>query len=502
MPFLFVKEVHAVCFLAALLTLSGCAGTHEIAPREQGFENQALATDAAIQSANRDAQWPSAQWWRAYRDPQLDAWIETALADSPTLAQAQARVRMALSVAGVVEAAEAPHVSGDLSLKAHHWPNDFFYGPGELAKTTTWNNVAALGLSYALDFWGRERNNTERYLNLAQMAAAEARIAQLELEGNIVRAYIRLSLQYAELDSERTTLLQQEQILSLAQRRLAGGLGTRLEASHAEVPLPETRRRIAAIEEAIAISRNQLAALAGKGPGAGASLTRPQLVLADQPSLPSALPLELVGHRPDIVASRWKVAAEARGIDVAQAEFYPNIDLLANIGYSAVQGNMLSFLSGQKLSYGIGAAVSLPIFDGGRLRAQLGAVSAGYDTAVAQYNQTLVNALKSISDELIRMRSLETQQQLAEQSSHAARKVHDLATQAYRAGLTDYLNALEAQVRLSQLRLIEQRIHAARLLTHAELNIALGGGLLNEDDTAPNEQMLPASIGMQPVKAR
>ncbi len=502
MPFPLVKEARVVCFLVASLTIAGCASTHGIAPQERGFENQALATDAAIQSANRDAQWPSEQWWRVYRDPQLDTWIESALADSPTLAQARARVRMALSIAGVVEAAEAPHVSGDLSLKAHHWPNDFFYGPGELAKTTTWNNVATLSLSYALDFWGRERNNTERYLNLAQVTAAEARTAQLELEGNIVRAYIRLSLQYAELDIERTTLLQQEQILSLARRRLAGGLGTHLEVSQAEVPLPETRRRIESLEEAIAVSCNQLAALAGKGPGAGASLVRPKLVLADQPGLPSALPLELVGHRPDIVASRWGVAAEARGIDVAQAEFYPNVDLLANIGYSAVQGNMLSFLSGQKLNYGIGAAVSLPIFDGGRLRAQLGAASASYDAAVAQYNQTLVNALKSISDELIRMRSLETQQRLAEQSSRAAQKIHDLAIQAYRAGLTDYLNTLEAQVRLLQSRLIEQRIHAARLLTHAELNIALGGGLLDENDAASDERMLPTSVSVQPVDKR
>ena len=97
------------------------------------------------------------------------------------------------------------------------------------------------------------------------------------------------------------------------------------------MPLPETKRKIDAIEEAIALSRNQIAALAGKGPGAGAALVRPKLALAKQPGLPSALPLELVGRRPDVVAMRWKVAAQAKGVDVARAEFYPNVDLIASL---------------------------------------------------------------------------------------------------------------------------------------------------------------------------
>jgi len=483
------RPVHKICLCAAFLILSGCAGTHDIAPQGRGFGNQDLATDAAIQSANHDAGWPDGQWWRAYRDPQLDAWMARALAGSPTLAQAAARVRLALAAAGVAEAATAPQVGGDLSVRAQRWPTDYFYGPGELAKTTTWNNSAGIGFSYALDFWGRERGNAERYLNLAQMAAAQARVAQLELEGNIVRAYIQFSLHYAELDIERATLGYQERILGLARRRLAGGFGTRLEVGQAEAPLPETRRRIEAVEEAIAVSRHQLAALAGQGPGAGASLERPALALAEPPGLPGELPLELLGHRPDVVASRWQVAGQARGVEVARADFYPNIDLLAGLGYSAVQGNVLSFLNGQKLNVGLGAALSLPIFDGGRLRARLGAASAEYDAAVAEYNETLVRALQSISDELIRRRSLEAQQALAQQSLQAAQKIHDDAEKAFRGGLTDYFNVLEAQVRLSQTRLIEQRVLAARLLAYAGLNIALGGGLLGDGDGASGRQM-------------
>lgn len=497
-----VKGLAFVGSFVVFSTIAGCISTHGIAPQEQRLGNDQLATDAAIQSANRDAKWPGEQWWRAYGDPQLDTWVQTALDSSPTLSEAEARVRMALSMAGVAESAESPQVSADASLLRHKWPSDYFYGPGTLAKTTSWNNNAALGFSYDLDLWGRDRSNTERYMNVAYMTAAEARMAQLELESNIVSAYIQMSLQYAELDIAKAMLEQQQQILSLAQRRLAGGLGTQFEVSEAEVPLPETQRKIDAVEEAIALSRNQIAALAGKGPGAGAAIKRPSLRLTAQPGLPSALPLELVGRRPDVVASRWKVAAQAKGVDVARAEFYPNVDLVASLGYSAVGGGMLEFLTGQKFTYSVGPAISLPIFDGGRRRSELGQESAGYDAAVAQYNQTLVKALKGISDQLIRTHSMEKQQELAEQSVAAAQKTYDIASKAFRGGLTDYLHVLNAQTRLFQQQLTLQQVQAARLETHAGLVVALGGGLLDAKDMPKEKQMVPSSVSVHPLSER
>jgi len=493
-----VRRLIRIGVLGAVPLFAGCIGTHGIAPREHRLEADQLATDEAIQSANRDAGWPAAQWWRAYGDTQLDAWIDTALAGSPTLAEAQARVRLALSMAGAAEAAEQPRIDASASFTRHRWPDDYFYGPGDLARTTTWNNTTAIGLTYPLDFWGRERNTSERYQSIAYMSAAQARAAQLELESNIVRAYIQLSLQYAELDIGRAVLAQQREILALAERRLAGGIGTHFEVSQAQVPLPEAERRIEALEEAIALSRNQIAALAGKGPGAGAAIRRPNLAPAALPGLPSALPLELVGHRPDVVASRWQIAAEARGVDVARAEFYPNINLAADIGYDAVGGGMLEYLRGSKFNYSFGPALSLPLFDGGARRAQLGAAAAAFDAAVARYNQTLVAALKGISDQLIRMRSMARQRQLADQSVAAARKTYDIALRAYRGGLTDYLNVLNAQTRLFEQQRVEQQVRAAQLATHAALVVALGGGLLDDGDAPGERQLAPDTVAVQP----
>nr|WP_238936341.1 efflux transporter outer membrane subunit [Pseudomonas weihenstephanensis] len=477
--------------MALSLALNGCIGFGGIGPKSQMLTANTLATDEAIASAAKDANWPKAQWWHAYGDPQLDAWISLAVQGSPSMAMAAARVRQAKAMAGVAESAESLQINADATLKRHNWPSDQFYGPGALDNSTTWDNNAALGLSFALDLWGRESNATEQAVDMAHMSVAEARQAQLELQNNVVRAYIQLSLHYAQLDITESTLHQQEQILDLAQKRLDGGIGTHFEVSQAQAPLPEIHRQIDAQEEEIALTRNQLSALAGKGPGEGARLKRPTLALGTALKLPSVLPAELLGQRPDVVASRWQVAAQARGIDVAHAGFYPNVDLVGSIGFMATGGGALSFLSGKKLNYNVGPAISLPIFDGGRLRSELGVASGGYDMAVAKYNQTLVSALKGISDQLIKRESMEKQQAFAVESVQAAQKTYDIAMVAFQRGLTDYLNVLNAQTLLFKQQQIEQQVQAARLSAHAELVTALGGGLGAGNDVPKDDRYVP-----------
>jgi NodT family efflux transporter outer membrane factor (OMF) lipoprotein len=486
------KGIVALAVLTISLTIAGCASTGGLTPQAHGVDPASLDAGAAIRAANADAQWPTADWWRAYNDPQLNAWIEAAQAGNPTLAIAAARVRQAQSMAGVARAALAPQINGNLSIEREHWPDNVYYGPGPLADANTWNNTGTIGLSYHLDLWGKDKNDAESALDTAHASAADERTAQLELEANVVRAYIDMSMNYALLDIAKATLQQQQQIVDLATRRLKGGLGTQLELSQAQTPIPEYERQIDALEEAIALGRNQLAALAGKGPGAGDSITRPALSLSAPAGLPSVLPADLLGHRPDVVAARWTVAAQARGIDVAKANFYPDINLLASIGGYAAAGPLFQFLRSANGSWTGGPAMSLPIFDGGRLRSELGASDAGYDAAVEQYNQTLVSALKDVADQVVRLRSLETQQDDANRSVAAAQKNYDLSKEGYRRGLTDYLNVLIAQNQLLRAREGVARIQAQQLGAHASLMTALGGGLADPADGPKRDETLPA----------
>jgi NodT family efflux transporter outer membrane factor (OMF) lipoprotein len=486
------KGIVALAVLTISLTIAGCASTGGLTPQAHGVDPAALDAGAAIRAANADAQWPTADWWRAYNDPQLNAWIEAAQGGNPTLAIAAARVRQAQSMAGVARAALAPQINGNLSIEREHWPDNVYYGPGPLADANTWNNTGTIGLSYHLDLWGKDKNAAESALDAAHASAADERAAQLELEANVVRAYIDMSMNYALLDIAKATLQQQQQIVDLATRRLKGGLGTQLELSQAQTPIPEYERQIDALEEAIALGRNQLAALAGKGPGAGDSITRPALSLSAPAGLPSVLPADLLGHRPDVVAARWTVAAQARGIDVAKANFYPDINLLASIGGYAAAGPLFQFLRSANGSWTGGPAMSLPIFDGGRLRSELSASDAGYDAAVEQYNQTIVSALKDVADQVVRLRSLETQQDDANRSVAAAQKNYDLSKEGYRRGLTDYLNVLVAQNQLLHAREGVARIQAQQLGAHASLMTALGGGLADPTDGPKPDETLPA----------
>jgi NodT family efflux transporter outer membrane factor (OMF) lipoprotein len=491
-----IKVVSKVCgrirvalFLAICSIIAGCAGTHGIAPVDAPLAVNTLDAGAAIKAAACDADWPDSQWWHALHDPQLDHLITQALADSPSMAVAAARVRLASAMAAGTGAALSPQLKLDASIAREHWPDNYFYGPGLLGSADTWNNTVTLGLSYDLDLWGKNQSLASRSLDQAHAAAADARAAQLDLESNIVRSYIGFSLQYALRDNLVRILAEQQRILDFANARLKGGIGTQLEVSQAQTPLPETQRQIDVLDEQLSLQRNQLAALIGQGPGAGDGLLRPALSATVQIGLPANLPLDLIGHRPDVVAQRWRIEADSKGIAAAKAGFYPNINLSVMAGGFAaaggpVGGGFLSFLGHNDLSYSAGPALSLPIFDGGRLRAQLGAAAADYDIEVDRYNQIVLGALKQIADQLVTLRALDRQQIQVEQSLATARTSDKLASEGFRRGLTDYLNVLNAQTHLVMEEQNQQRIMASRLDAYAALMAALGGGVLDAETAA------------------
>jgi len=233
------------------------------------------------------------------------------------------------------------------------------------------------------------------------------------------------------------------------------------------------------------VLRNALAVLTGRGPGAGAALARPALRLDVPVALPANLPAELVGHRPDIRAARWRVEAMARGMHAAHADFYPNIDLIASAGLaSAAFGGFFTFVNNDAMRHGFGAAISLPIFDGGVRQGRYGVAVADYDLAVETYNEAVLGAFRDVADQVVSLQSLAQQQVDIEAANGSARRAFDYATQGYRAGLTDYLNVLSTQTELLQAQQALANVRAARLDTWAQLMMALGGGVEPAGDAA------------------
>jgi NodT family efflux transporter outer membrane factor (OMF) lipoprotein len=191
--------------------------------------------------------------------------------------------------------------------------------------------------------------------------------------------------------------------------------------------------------------------------------------------LPTAIPADLLGRRPDVVAQRWRVEATGKGIQVAKAAFYPNIELTAFVGWQSL--GFEKFISPQSLIKGFGPAISLPIFEGGRLRSQLRVSTAEYDIAVESYNNTLINALENVANQIVTLRSLEKQRTETYRANVLAGRAYDIALIGFRSGMTDYLNVLNAQ---NQTLLESQRktqVEARFLDAYAALMQAIGGGV-------------------------
>jgi NodT family efflux transporter outer membrane factor (OMF) lipoprotein len=473
-----------LALLAAALALTACADMSKVAPPQArkldpvqlnaGAAIQAAAAAAAQDGAAAQAAWPREAWWRNLNDPQLDRLLERALEGNPSLKASQARVRQAQALAGVAEAATLPRVDGsavvDRELYSAHSTV-----PAPLAGNYATKTTASITASYDLDLWGRNRDALAAALHDAQMAAAEAQMVKLALESAIVHSYIQLANAWAMQDTVAASLQQRQQILELTKRRRDAGLASDIDVATIETTLPAGRREREQAAESVALLRNQLAALIGRGPGDGDAIARPVLTLNQPTVLPSALPAELVARRPDLAAQRWRVEAAAKRIGMARADFYPNINLMAFAGLQALGFSHL--LDIHSATRGIAPAISLPIFEGGRLRSQLGSQNALYDIAVEQYNATLVQALAEVANAVTQARSVEQQQQLAERALASATRAHALADRAFRAGMTDSLSVLQARLTLLAEQQQMVQVQSRRLDSYAALMAALGGGI-------------------------
>lgn len=459
---------------AFALALAGCADMGDTRPQSHRLAANDLAAGSAIAAAVApDAQWPDTQWWHAFGDPQLDRLVEAALAGNPGLKAAQARVRQAAALADVVDAAAGPQAGAHAGSTRERFPAHASV-PAPLAGNWAWYNSATLNGAYDLDLWGRHHDMLAAALGEARAAGAEAQMARLSLQAAVVRTYIQLWYRYALQDSIAGSLAQRRQLLDIVRRRQAAGLASTIDVATVENTLPAGRREHEQVGQSIAVLRNQLAALVGKGPGDAETIARPAPALRQAAALPGALPAELLGRRPDIAAMRWRVEAAGKRIDGARAAFYPNLDLVAFAGLQSF--GFSRFFDASARTLGFTPAFSLPVFEGGRLHGRLSAETAAYDAAVEQYNGTVVAALSEVANVVAKIQSSAEQERLAGQALASAARAHGLADRAWRAGITDASNTLQAQLVLlgEQAQLL--RVESERLDNHASLMVALGGG--------------------------
>ncbi len=450
-------------------TLAACASPAGIAPTHRPIELPASSPG-----------WPDlareGTAWSRWQDPVLDRLVATALARQPTLKVVQLRVAQAAAQAAAADAARLPQVNAGADFTDQRFTKNGPYPP-PLAGGTYWSNNAQVSAGWEWDLFGRQHAAVEAALGQQRAAAAEAQAAAVLLAANVASGYVTLARALEQQEIARAALAEREQVAAIVRQRVGSGLDNNVDLRQAEGTVAQTRLDLAAADEQIARARHALAELTGQPPLALDTLA-PKLAPLQSRALPAGLPADLLGRRADVVAQRWRVEAAAKDVEVARAQFYPNINLVAFAGLSSL--GLDRFLELGSRTYGAGPAVRLPLFDGGRLRANLGAKAAEVDVAVENYNATLLRALREVADEVSNMATLEAQQREQDAALAAAESAFELATQRYRAGLGNFLVVLTAEGNVLAQRRGAADLKARHLLAEVALSRALGGGVQAE----------------------
>ena len=475
--------------VATAMLLAGCASFGDSQTRSslRAPASYAVATTLRSDDAANSAvvaAWPTDRWWKQFDDTALDALIDEALAGDGVgpLRQAEARLRNAQAVVRSAEARQSASLDLNAGSQRERFSENYIYPPPLGGATYTFNRTT-LDLRYDLDFWGRNRAAIAGARAQGEASKADAQAARLAVTTSIARAWFQLQRLGALRDVTLLAIRQRDDVLKLAQQRFDAGLDTNAELRQAEAALPVARVDLVQIEESAGLVQNQIAALLGKGPDRGREIGIPHGTGTTAVALPATLPAELLGRRPDLVAARWRVEAARSQIDVAKAQFYPNVNLIASAGLLAFGASR--FLETQSRDLSGGVALTLPIFEGGALRANLAGRNADYDVAVEQYNAVLVDAVRDVADQIVSIRSVDAQRADQELARVKTEQAYDVAMVRYRAGLTTYLTVLNAQTAVFQQQRADAELRARVLDLDVALARALGGGYRSDAAGVP-----------------
>lgn len=470
-----MKQLAAL--LLATTLLAGCVDAPSTTPSQTALKPNALGLSATSTPAIDDA------WWKAFGDPQLDALVERALAGSPTLAVAIARLHEAQSQLSVSRAATYPQLTLDGQEQREHLSKNYIIPP-PFGGTMRWVGTVQANLSWSLDLFGKQAAQVDEARATAHAAELDATAARLALAGSVTQAYIALDRAYRLADVAEETVKQRQSVLDLTHGRVKAGLDSEASDDQSRALLALAKEDLVRAQSARDLTVHAIAALIGRGADAY-NIARPKLNEAAL-TLPAVLPADLLARRADIAAAEARIDAATSGREVAKKAFYPDINLIGAAGFAAI--GLSSLFSAGSAQYGIGPAIHLPIFDAGELRAKYAGATADLDEAVASYNQSVVTAVKQTSDALTDLSSIQAQSVQQHEALSAAQSSFDLAAKRYRSGLSPQLNVLSAEDTLLQARRQDATLSDDLLSARVALLMALGGGYTPDKVVAANTQ--------------
>ncbi|VVM07872.1 Outer membrane protein OprM [Methylacidimicrobium cyclopophantes] len=468
---------------ALSVSLAGCAYLPKDSRPATPIAPPAMA--ATVSSVGPDAfslssEWPRNFWWRSLRCPELDRVLHLALTSNPDLRATRQRVHQAWAMAAGARSRYLPSVGvrpwlANSSMGVWGFPGSSFFGPFG-TNSFFFADIIPLFGNYHVDLWGEDRARVRAAVGEARAEESEVAVTRLLLGATVARSYVRLAAAQEELLLARRRETVARELLSLSRVRGSHGVDSLFPVHTAEERLESARQDVAALERESQSLRNEIARLAGQGPDWGRTLVASEASFPRRFPLPERIAFDLLGHRPDVAVARWRAQAAAEQVKVAKTAFYPNLNLVAWLGFQTLNFPTLFLSPGLPLMYMAGPAITLPIFEGGRLTAQLESVAAEYSIAVERYNSVLLSAVQQVADALVSWQEAVQDLEAQERAVQAATANVELAQRLFASGLNVRQDLLEMQYRLAEEESRLSMRHAQHVDSAVGLLVALGGG--------------------------
>ena len=474
--------------LLALL-LAGCAvGPNYQRPTALGTNAMpasfagASATNAGVwQPAQPSAHLPRGAWWEIFGDPELNRLEALATTNNQQLVAAFANIQQARALVSVARADFFPQISADPSATRQRVSGTQSQGAASSSRGSTFDIFSVpLDASWELDLWGRVRRQVEGARSRLTASVDDLEASKLAIQAEVASDYFSLRSLDAQNQLLEETAVAYRRSLELTQNRRKSGIATDLDVSQAETQLATTEAQIPAVQLQRANFLHALATLTGQpAPAFDLDATKGALAAAKNaldagPGIPVAVPSELLERRPDIAAAERRMAAANADVGLACAAFFPRVMLNGVAGYQSVDTSTL--FNWESRVWSMGPSISLPIFTGGRNRAQLASARAAYDAAVANYRQTVLSAFQDVEDQLAAQRLLARQVEAENAALKSARRTLDISTTKYKGGVITYLEVAIAQSAALALEQTVVQLNAQRLAASVSLIKALGAG--------------------------
>jgi NodT family efflux transporter outer membrane factor (OMF) lipoprotein len=465
--------------LAALLALAlaGCTvGPNYQPPKIDVPAEFRTPTNAAASQSSADPT-DLQRWWEQFHDATLNSLIAEAIASNLDVQLAEARVREARAQLTISRSAYFPSVGSSASYsRAHATGNAGVLEPGTFDLF-----LAGFDATWEIDVFGGTRRAVEagRYTLEAQMDAR--RNALVTLLGDVARNYLLLRGSQQQLAIVRSNLVSQTETRDLQRTKLQAGIASDLDVANAEAQAAGTESQIPTLQTQIEQARHQLSVLLGREPAALNAELEPEAPLPTGPlAVPPGLPSELLRRRPDVRQAERQLAVATANIGVATADLYPKFNLTGAVGHESL--SLSTFADAASRYWSFGPTMTWPIFQGGKIRANIRVQNARQEQALIQYRQAVLQSLQDVEDALVAYDNEQARRRSLEEEVASSRRAVMLARRLHDAGLVDFLNVLSAQQTLFQSEVqLAQSVQTVSTDLVA-LYKALGGGWESQEE--------------------